>query len=88
MMSVDVTINAIASMEVNITAQLVKSKSLLTSMPYAIATLALTVAATIMDTIVIPTAVPMARRFLRFCAGFRLFMRLKVIMVPMPAISE
>jgi hypothetical protein len=86
--SIEVVIKAMTSIAVNITAQLVKSKSLPASMPYLIATSALTVTATIKDTIVIPAAVPMARRFLFFWAGFRLFMRLKITMVAMPAVSE
>lgn len=65
-MNIEVAINVMASIAVNITAQLVKSKSLPTSMPYPIAATALTVIATIRDAIVIPVAVPMARRFLFF----------------------
>ncbi len=65
-MNIEVVIKAMASIAVNITAQLVKSKSLPTSMPYPITAIALTMIARIRDTIVIPAAVPMARRFLLF----------------------
>ena len=88
MMSVEAVRKAMASMVVNMTAQLVKSMSLAISMPYPIAALTLMMAATIRDIVVIPAAVAMARWFLRFCAGFLLLTRLSTIMVAMPAVSE
>ncbi len=70
MMSVEVAKKTMASTAVNTTAQLVKSRSLLISMPYPTATPALTTAAAMRTTAAIPVAEPIARRFLPVLGRF------------------
>ena len=62
-MIAEIVKNAAASIAVNMTAQLVKSNSLKMSMPYPIAMIELTTAATINDIVVTQTPEIMARRF-------------------------